>query len=40
MAFGKYKKGESIPFGPFIGIGTLVVYFYHQRILDWYFSFL
>lgn len=40
MAFGRYKKGESIPFGPFIGIGTLVVYFYHQSILDWYFSFL
>ncbi|MCR2820548.1 prepilin peptidase [Lederbergia panacisoli] len=39
MALGYFKKGESIPFGPFIGIGTLVVYFYHQHILDWYFSF-
>ncbi|MBS4217000.1 prepilin peptidase [Bacillus sp. FJAT-49711] len=40
MACGLFKKGDSIPFGPYIGLGTLVVYFYHQNIIDWYFSFL
>ncbi|MBS4199819.1 prepilin peptidase [Bacillus sp. FJAT-49732] len=40
MFFGFFKKKEPIPFGPFIGIGTLIMYFYHQYILDWYLSFL
>lgn len=40
LSIGVYKKGKPIPFGPYIGIGTLIVYFYHQAILDWYLSFL
>ncbi len=35
---GYFKKGEPIAFGPYIVIGTLVAYFFHQPILHWYFS--
>ncbi|TMU85706.1 prepilin peptidase [Bacillus sp. BHET2] len=35
---GFFKKGEPIAFGPYIVIGTLVAYFFHQPILHWYFS--
>lgn len=40
MLLGSVKKGEAIPFGPFIGVGTLLAYFYKEEILQWYFSFL
>ncbi|VEF47466.1 prepilin peptidase [Bacillus freudenreichii] len=40
MMLGTVKKGEAIPFGPFIAAGTLLAYFYHEEILQWYFSFL
>ncbi|MFD1705581.1 prepilin peptidase [Siminovitchia sediminis] len=36
---GMVRKREPIPFGPFIGIGTLAAYFYHHEILAWYLSF-
>lgn len=34
------KRKQPIPFGPFIAIGTLVAYFFGERIIDWYFNFL
>lgn len=37
---GIFQKGKPIPFGPYIGLGTLVAYFYGQKIIVWYFSFL
>lgn len=40
MIFGSVKKGDAIPFGPFIAAGTLVAYFYHGEILQWYFGLL
>lgn len=41
MLLGKLQKGKPIPFGPFIGLGTLVAYFYGQTVLEWYlYSFL
>ncbi|HBZ09612.1 MAG TPA: prepilin peptidase [Bacillus bacterium] len=40
MMVGSVKKGEAIPFGPFIATGTLFAYFYHEEILLWYFGFL
>ncbi|BCB05002.1 prepilin peptidase [Bacillus sp. KH172YL63] len=35
---GYFKRGEPIAFGPYIVIGTLLAYFFHQPILHWYFS--
>lgn len=32
------NKENPIPFGPFIGIGSLITYFYGIDILKWYFS--
>lgn len=37
LLLGKFKKGEKIAFGPFIGLGTLVAYFYGERVIEWYF---
>ncbi|MBS4202748.1 prepilin peptidase [Lederbergia citrea] len=39
LAVGVFKKSNPIPFGPYIGLGTLIVYFYHHEIMNWYFSF-
>ncbi len=39
MITGSVQKGEAIPFGPFIAAGTLVAYFYHGEIFQWYFGF-
>jgi leader peptidase (prepilin peptidase) / N-methyltransferase len=36
MALGKVRRGEPMPFGPYIVFGTLTVYFFGQAILDWY----
>ncbi|ONK22295.1 prepilin peptidase [Bacillus sp. VT-16-64] len=35
---GTFKRGDHIPFGPFISIGTLAAYFFHHEIFLWYFS--
>lgn len=40
MACGFFERKKPIPFGPFIAIGTLITYFYHQPILTWYQSLL
>jgi leader peptidase (prepilin peptidase) / N-methyltransferase len=36
MMFGKVRRGEPMPFGPYIVLGTLTVYFFGQAILQWY----
>ncbi len=36
MALGKIRRGEPIPFGPYIVFGTLTVYFFGQAIVQWY----
>ncbi|EIJ79045.1 Prepilin peptidase [Bacillus methanolicus PB1] len=33
---GKLEKGNPIPFGPFIGLGTLCAYFCGETIVYWY----
>ncbi|GIN71081.1 type 4 prepilin-like proteins leader peptide-processing enzyme [Bacillus sp. J14TS2] len=38
MACGFFERKKPIPFGPFIAMGTLITYFYHQPILTWYQS--
>lgn len=35
---GKLEKGKPIPFGPFIGLGTLCAYFYGDTIVYWYLN--
>lgn len=34
----KLNRKSQIPFGPFLVTGTIVAFFFGQRILDWYFS--
>lgn len=36
LLIGKVKKGKPMPFGPFIGLGALVAYFYGETIYNWY----
>lgn len=36
----KAKKRQPIPFGPYIVIATVLVYFYGNEIIDWYMRFL
>jgi leader peptidase (prepilin peptidase) / N-methyltransferase len=36
MALGKVHRGEPMPFGPYIVLGILTVYFFGQTILQWY----
>lgn len=38
MIVGKLTKRKPIPFGPFIALATLVVYFYGTEIIAWYFQ--
>lgn len=40
IATGKVEKGQPIPFGPFIGIGTLTAYFFGEQIIEIYMQFL
>ena len=35
---GQLKKGDRIPFGPFLAIGTILVVFFGQTILELYIS--
>lgn len=35
---GKKRFGQTIPFGPFLSLGGLVVIFWGQQILNWYLS--
>ncbi len=38
MAIGVVERKKPIPFGPFIAVGTLFVYFFNNHILAWYYS--
>jgi leader peptidase (prepilin peptidase)/N-methyltransferase len=40
MALGKVRRGEPMPFGPYIAMGTLTVYYFGQMIIDWYQQFI
>lgn len=33
-------RKDPIPFGPFLGLGTLISFMYYQPIITWYFSLL
>ncbi|SMG56605.1 prepilin peptidase [Paenibacillus aquistagni] len=40
MLFGKVKRGEPMPFGPAIALGTIAAYLWGDRLLSWYFQLL
>ena len=40
IAIGKLSRGDKIPFGPFLTVGTVIVIFFWETILEFYFSFL
>ncbi|MFD3447488.1 prepilin peptidase [Microbacteriaceae bacterium 4G12] len=40
MITGHVKRGEPMPFGPFIMMGSLTAYFFGESLLQYYFSFL
>lgn len=35
---GKKHFGQTIPFGPFLALGSLIMLFWGQQILDWYLN--
>ncbi|KKR41421.1 MAG: Type 4 prepilin-like protein leader peptide-processing enzyme [Candidatus Daviesbacteria bacterium GW2011_GWC2_40_12] len=36
IILGKKSFGQSIPFGPFLVLGSLTALFWGDQILDWY----
>lgn len=36
---GKHEKYAEVPFGPSIALGSLLVYFFGDPLLDWYLSY-
>ncbi|MRG87495.1 prepilin peptidase [Salinibacillus xinjiangensis] len=38
LIIGKSKRGNPIPFGPYIAVGALLSYFFGTEIIHWYFS--
>lgn len=40
MAFGMLKRGQPMPFGPFLALGTMIALFFGEAILRGYFSLL
>lgn len=36
MLLGKLSRKKPIPFGPFIALGSLLVYFWGTEMMDWY----
>lgn len=40
MLFKKVKRGEPIPFGPFIVLAAIITYFYGELLIDIYLSLL
>lgn len=38
LIIGKRKLGQTIPFGPFLSIGTIATLFWSDKILNWYLN--
>lgn len=38
QASGGNKKRKTIPFGPYLAFGSLIVYMYGKEIIDWYLT--
>jgi leader peptidase (prepilin peptidase)/N-methyltransferase len=40
LASGVRKRGQHIPFGPYLAGGAVVTFFYGRAFLDWYLELL
>ncbi|TLS39235.1 prepilin peptidase [Pseudalkalibacillus caeni] len=40
VIIGKVKRGQPMPFGPYIVLGALTAYFAGEKLLNWYIGFL
>ena len=40
LIFKKKKMGQAIPFGPFIGLGTVIALIWGMPVLSWYMTYL
>ncbi|GGE75761.1 type 4 prepilin-like proteins leader peptide-processing enzyme [Priestia taiwanensis] len=38
LLIGRVKRGETMPFGPYIMVGTLIAYFFYTPIINWYMN--
>lgn len=36
MLFGKIKRKQPIPFGPYIALAAVIAYFWGNQLIDWY----
>jgi leader peptidase (prepilin peptidase)/N-methyltransferase len=36
MALGRKKRGDEIPFGPFLSLGVAISVFFGDALIDWY----
>lgn len=39
MVFKVIRRGEYLPFGPFLALGSVIALFYYEPLLNWYWSF-
>lgn len=40
MMSGVLRRGQYIPFGPFLALGSLLALFFHQPLFTWYWTLL
>ena len=38
IAGGIMRRDEYLPFGPFLTIGSIIAFFFHEPLLNWYWS--
>ncbi|MEA2121347.1 MAG: hypothetical protein EGMGGAKC_00668 [Dehalococcoides mccartyi] len=38
MLSGKRRKGQTIPFGPFLAVGAVTAMLFGSQIMDWYLA--
>ena len=36
MAAGRLKRGDAVPFGPFLSAGVVASIFFGNELIDWY----
>jgi len=38
IAAGRLRRHEYLPFGPFLAVGSMIALFFHEPLLNWYWS--